>query len=477
MNKRPTKKQRNAIPPETTAQIDPIPIQAALRSIWLLPLLATLSLLFILSLRLITDIDIGFHLHGGEWIWQHKAFPDKDAYTYTVSNNEYIDLHWLYQLALYSIYSVSGFEGLSVFNSMLILLALVLLFIRFLKCGAPMPLAVFMLFAMGMIMELRYSVRPEILTWSFLLLVILILELYEREQKNYLVWLSGIHLLWVNMQGLFILGWGVMGAYCLSNWVHSKKIDWRLWKWCMLAGGICLLNPYHINGVLFPFYLLTRLSRNTVFKDHISEFISPFDVKPTDNLPFISIVPIYLFFALSAIGVALMLFTFRKRKLREFILFGAFFFLSASQIRNIPLFPLVVAPFLATALCEVWARFQIGLKIQAAKIPNLGKAAAIAWTLGMILFSIRVAHNAYYQSDRRFIHFGAGLQIHAHPFKAADFLNQHQLEGKVINDLNTGAFLGWKLKQKIFIDGRLEVMREAFFSEYKTTFQLSLIHI
>ncbi|MFN3344045.1 MAG: hypothetical protein ACK412_00150 [Chloroherpetonaceae bacterium] len=52
------------------------------------------------------DIDIGFHLHGGKWIWQHRAFPDKDAYTYTVPNNDYIDLHWLYQLLMFGVYSL-----------------------------------------------------------------------------------------------------------------------------------------------------------------------------------------------------------------------------------------------------------------------------------------------------------------------------------------------------------------------------------
>lgn len=459
---------------DTLAEVSlaPIPLTTFRKPIYFIPLLAIASLFIALALRLMVDIDIGFHLHGGEWIWQHRAFPDKDAYTYTVPNNDYIDLHWLYQLLMFGVYSLSGFEGLTIFNALLILTALGLLLVRLLSVGTPIPLALSLLMVVGLMMELRFAVRPEVLTWSLLLLTILVLERYLRGDKKILPWLLAIHLVWVNTQGLFILGWGVMGAYCLSDWIHNKKIDATLWKWCMLAGAICFVNPYHINGVLFPFYLFTRLNRNNVFKEHVSEFISPFDVQPTDNLPFISTIPIYLFYALSVLSIVLMLLTMRRRKVHEFLLFGAFFFLSASQIRNIPLFPLVVSPILATALREVWAEFNLSarLNFSSEKASLVERGVMIALAVVAVLFTVRVVNNAYYQSDRRFITFGLGLEIHAHPVKASAFLNENRLDGKLLNDLNTGAYFGWKLKQKIFIDGRLEVMREEFFSEYKKAF-------
>lgn len=476
MSKQKSKSSKSNVATNAPFEISraPIPFAKVFRSIYALPLIAIAMLFATLAIRLMMDIDIGFHLHGGEWIWEHRAFPDKDAYTYTVPNNDYIDMHWLYQLTLYAVYSMLGFEGVTLFNALLILVALGLLFARFLSVGVPIPLALALLLFMGLILELRFAVRPEVLTWSFLLLTILVIERYLRGDKKILPALVAIHLVWVNMQGLFILGWGVMGAYCLSDWIHNKKIDVTLWKWCMLAGAICVANPYHINGVLFPFYLFTRLNRNNIFKEHVSEFVSPFDVQPTDNAPFISTIPICLFYALSLASLLAMLLTIRQRKVHEFILFGAFFFLSASQIRNVPLFPLVVAPIFATALRELWARFNLAsrVKVFAEKKSTLEKGFAMALAAFALLFAARVATNAYYQSDRRFIAFGAGLNIHAHPVKASAFLNENGLDGKLINDLNTGAYFGWKLKQKIFIDGRLEVMREEFFSEYKKAFAM-----
>lgn len=450
----------------------PIPLSRFREPIYFIALLAITGLFLSLALRLMVDIDIAFHLHGGEWIMKNRTFPDKDAYTYTVPNNDYIDLHWLYQLLMFGVYSLSGFEGLTMFNGLLILTALGLLLVRLLFVGTPIPLALLLLAVVGLIMELRYAVRPEVLTWSFLLLTILTIECYLRGNKKILPWLLAIHLVWVNMQGLFILGWGVMGAYCLSDWIHNKKIDLTLWKWCAIAGAICFVNPYHVNGVLFPFYLFTRLNQNNVFKEHVSEFISTFNVQPTDSLPFISVIPIYLFYAFSIVSMVLMLLTIRRRKVHEFLLVGAFFFLSASQIRNIPLFPLVTLPIFATALREVWAQFNLPprLNLSLQKAMRLERGVMVALAVVALLFTVRVVNNAYYQSDRRFIKFGLGLEVHAHPVKASAFLNENGLDGRVMNDLNTGAYFGWKLKQKIFIDGRLEVMREEFFSDYKKAF-------
>jgi tetratricopeptide (TPR) repeat protein len=103
---------------------------------------------------------------------------------------------------------------------------------------------------------------------------------------------------------------------------------------------------------------------------------------------------------------------------------------------------------------------------------RLEKVMMMSLIILAALFTVRVVNNAYYQSDRRFIKFGLGLETHAHPVKASAFLNENGLDGRLLNDLNTGAYFGWKLKQKIFIDGRLEVMREEFFGEYKKGFAM-----
>ncbi|MGD0340769.1 MAG: hypothetical protein ABSA76_03560, partial [Bacteroidales bacterium] len=62
---------------------------------WALPFIVVTIFITILSLRLLSDPDLGFHLKAGKWIVENGSFPSKDTFTYTVNNNDYTDLHWL----------------------------------------------------------------------------------------------------------------------------------------------------------------------------------------------------------------------------------------------------------------------------------------------------------------------------------------------------------------------------------------------
>jgi tetratricopeptide (TPR) repeat protein len=88
----------------------------------------------------------------------------------------------------------------------------------------------------------------------------------------------------------------------------------------------------------------------------------------------------------------------------------------------------------------------------------------------MVLFSARIITDSYYTENRRAVRFGAGLHRSGHPVGMTDFLNAHNLDGKVLNDLNSGSWLIWKAPQKVYIDGRLEVIKEDLFREYLDSF-------
>ena len=97
---------------------------------WLLPLALTAGFIFILSLRQLSDPDLGFHLKYGKWIVENLRFPSTDQSTYTVSDHPYVDLHWLFQVMLYGVYSLTGYPGLSLFVCSLTLLLSLLLLLR-----------------------------------------------------------------------------------------------------------------------------------------------------------------------------------------------------------------------------------------------------------------------------------------------------------------------------------------------------------
>ena len=89
---------------------------------WIWPLLFVSAFIFTLSLRQLSDPDLGFHLKYGKWIVANEKVPVTDMSTYTVPTHPYIDLHWLFQVMLYGVFRLTGYPGISLFICLLSLL-------------------------------------------------------------------------------------------------------------------------------------------------------------------------------------------------------------------------------------------------------------------------------------------------------------------------------------------------------------------
>src|SRR5437868_14987463 len=67
-----------------------------------------LALTFLLGVFPLKDTDFWWHLRTGEIIRATGAVPKTDCYTFTVPDHPWIDLHWLYQVALSWAYDHGG---------------------------------------------------------------------------------------------------------------------------------------------------------------------------------------------------------------------------------------------------------------------------------------------------------------------------------------------------------------------------------
>ena len=430
---------------------------------WFYALLSLFLLILFFSARLITDSDLGFHLRGGQWILENHGFPTHDVYTYTVSNHEYLDIHWFYQVLLYLLYRIGSYPLLSLFNMGLIMGQFVLTFKRLRMTEAPLWMCVFLLSAALLASEIRFSVRPEILSWVYMSLMLWVLEQRVKNKRNLLILLPIIQMVWTNTEGLFGLGWGLMGFYVISDFLHSSKFDKKLFQYSILAVASCLVNPYFIHGAIYPFSLLATLDASSIFKQTIVEFQSPWTLSDNINLSKIALLTYKTscFFLLF-----LLLMTFKRRKIHDFLISGVFFYLSATAFRNIPLFMFAILPLAATCWREIkWDWLQ---KFQR----NYFSGSKTAWgfTFLTLCLAARVVTNAYYISDRRVERFGLGLDMDVLPVRATEFLVQNHLDGRILNHMSAGGWLEWKGPQKVFVDGRTDVMGEKFYSEYMDSF-------
>ncbi|MHB9156123.1 MAG: hypothetical protein ACYC5N_10645, partial [Endomicrobiales bacterium] len=79
-----------------------------------------LAFVFLGSIFPITDNDVWWHLETGEYLWQHKAIPRVDMFSYTIAGQPWIAFEWLAQLALFGVFQLAGLGGLTLFKASLV---------------------------------------------------------------------------------------------------------------------------------------------------------------------------------------------------------------------------------------------------------------------------------------------------------------------------------------------------------------------
>jgi hypothetical protein len=201
----------------------------------------------------------------------------------------------------------------------------------------------------------------------------------------------------------------------------------------------------------------------------ITELNSPWAIETMGSKSLFLTAPIHWYYLIAVTSLLLIIVTYRNRKLHEYILWAAFLFLSASAVRNVPLFAIIAIQITAVSLVDIAAWIKPKLKGRALFNP-IRQAAPVIVSLFIALLCLRVITNAHYLANNRANNFGIGLDRYAHPVGAADYINTNRLQGRVLNDLNSGSWLIWQTSQPVFIDGRLEVMQEPFFHEYLGSF-------
>ncbi|MBK8550465.1 MAG: tetratricopeptide repeat-containing protein [Ignavibacteria bacterium] len=429
---------------------------------WMLPILSLGLLILFFTIRKIANLDTGFHLAAGRWILTNFSVPVKDIFTYTVSQNEYIDIQWLYQVLIYAFYLFFNYTGLTIFNTLVIGCVFYLLLKKMNLYGVPVFLSLILLFVTVISIQLRFGYRPEIVTWLFMLCSLFILERYYYFGKAKLYLLPVIMLLWVNMHGLFILGLMITGVYLVSISINKKSIDKNLLKWFLISIASVFINPYFTEGVMFPFYLFTRLQKGNIFQQNITELQPPWGMAGDAGLE------LYLYYVISIISFILLVITYRKRALHQFVLLAAFFYISYSSFRNIPVFILYAVYIIAICLSDVLNNESVKRSIEI--VSRYEKYFKIIFSVTLLLICIRIFTGAYYRNYNSEIKSGTGVDETILPEQTADFINSNSLRGNILNNLELGGWLDWKTKLPVFIDGRLEVIKEDFYKEYLTSF-------
>jgi hypothetical protein len=410
----------------------------------------------------ITDSDIFWHLAAGRELIAQKHFIYTDPFAYTLASPRWIDLHWLFQLLMYGLYSAGGERILILFKLCVVSGVAVLL------CLTHRFSSRYVLFtaiiSSFLFYKVRYliDIRPILITILCMAVYLFLFESARQKKQRAILWLCvPLQIIWTNSQGLYMIGLFIIGAYWIESVAlllrhknNNAAMETALLLFCTAS---CLINPYGFAGVRLPFELFSRITptANNIYSLNISE-----------NVPLFSLTGFETGYRTPVIitaVIACLLFIFNRKKIRiaQVILFIGFLLLALSAVRNVLLYVIIVIPIICyhAASLDICNRFTT-LPLTYRRFFSLA-GYIVVLTVLIVPFFRHAAIVAAFPPHR-------ALSPFRFPQKITELIKRNPIPGNMFNDMRYGGYLLWHLypEKKVFIDTRLVIRPPEFFAEY-----------
>ena len=400
-----------------------------------MPLLLALTALLLLGLfsTEISDPDFWWHLKTGQYIVTRHRLPVPDPFAYTtvsaapVSAQEAATRHfnltheWLAQVVWYLIYSAGGFGAVVLWKALLLVILCGLTgWVTWRRTGSALWGLAAALAAAALAIEFDRD-RPGILSYVF---TAAFLAIFESRRRLWL--LPVLAVVWANCHGGFFLGWTVCGAYAAESLLRRAPDARRVLLMSGLAVVLSGLNPNAYQALATVLRYRQSPLQSTLIEWSRADLWGP---------PYA--------FDLLLYGAALaLMFSWKRVRPADWILFAAFAGAALTAFRNELLIGLL-APVLIAAYFPWKRRLPAPAHIAVALL----LACGLVWGCASgRLFQLRAA-------EWRF------------PAGAAGFLAEHPAAAPLFNTYEYGGYLIWK-GQRVFIDGR--ALSESVFQDYRT---------
>ena len=256
-----------------------------------------------LSVRLLGDAGIGWHIRTGQEILATHAIPRVDSFSSSMNGKPWFAWEWLYDLVVGGLEGVTGLNGVVFLTALMIAAVFGWTFRLLVHRGTNIFVAVVLVMLAASASMIHFFARPHVVSW---LLTLAWFQVLDSSQRNafgaarpfagrirtgpwlWLWFLPLVMLLWVNLHGGFLVAFALLGIYWLSTmWLGfsaaSNKLEDILEKRragrrardlalvTVLAAMATLVNPY---GFRLHTHIYRYLS-NRFLMDHIDEFQSP----------------------------------------------------------------------------------------------------------------------------------------------------------------------------------------------------------
>ncbi|WP_437850626.1 tetratricopeptide repeat protein [Sorangium sp. So ce363] len=421
------------------------------------------------------DGDIWWHLAAGREMVARRGLLFTDPFSVSAQGRAWVDVHWLFQLAVYAVHQAVGLVGLVLVKCALIGLGAGLLYFALEARRGSWARGLLVTSLVGGLLAARslLLVRPVIGTLVLLAFFWFALERFRRDGRvRHLLLLPLAQLVWANFQGLSALGPAVIAAYAVAAlgwasfgqtraWPFAREHAGALAPWARVQqlfatlGGCLLatcLTPFGLRGAALPALLLGRLlpGEHQVFAHDVAENLPPFELERLSDGEFWHFKWCLALLALSVLLAG------RRLRLSHALLLLGFAGLALMSNRNVLLLYWVGAPIFAVNLAPALRRLCVS------SFRRAGVRAAVG--LNAVLLSALLLVSASAAAREPPLADPSPFRVPAESAVRLDALPG----GDVFAADHYGGYLIWRLYPRFrpYIDTRLVLRTADEFAEY-----------
>ena len=477
---------------------------------WLTPsigdvvFVALLSVLLFtpLSVRLLGDGGIGWHIRTGQQVLATHAIPRVDLFSAPMHGKPWFAWEWLYDVVVGGFEKIAGLNGVVFFTAVVIAAVFAWTFRLMVRRATNVAVAVALVLLAASASMIHFFARPHVVSWLFTLAWFAILDATEqrclaeeRPRSARALWsLPLLMLVWVNIHGGWLVGFVLLGIYWIGaagtylaaaqgtfeNLLSRIRLLRRA-KQLVLVGIVSALatlaNPYGWRLHSHIYHYLT----DRFLMDHIDEFQSPNFHGVAQRCFAVLILLAFVAFAAKRHPA--------RWSERLVALFAVYSGLVAS--RNIPvaslLLALVVGPLLSDALSNLGKqRFlagtaapRSGVQLGTGHSAFFGRMATIelslrghVWPILAVIVSSWVVFHGGFAGSARLM--DAHFDSMRFPVKAVGFIATHDSYQPILSPDYWGGYLIYRLYPGALVvaDDRHDLYGDEFFKSY-----LKMVHV
>jgi len=429
-------------------------------------------LIFFTTFKITGDDDVFWHLATGRFILQTGHIPSVDVFGFMTQGQPWMPFEWGWDVLTYSIYSFSGYVGISILRTIILVGTFYIFYYLLTKFKVSNTFSVFSLLVLAFGVIDRVTPRPHLISYLFFALLLLIIcryRYFNRDNKKVLYFVPVIFLLWANMHMGIIAGGFLMAVYFMAEALGtfypsnnssvkplSRKELLNLFVILAVSALMMLVNPNFLQTYIYS-YDHTKMK----MLETVNEWMSPFSSRYQDSL--VSYIYKILLFA----GVINIFYAVKKKDWFPALLYIAFAIYSVRAMRFTVDFVLIVFIFTVSSVYY----YLNSLKSSSVKDFLFHKPALkVVIGLFIVFLTYNIPSNKLYLQYLTYYRItGFGINSDFIPTSMFDFMKTNDIPNigeKVFNHFGTGGFYIWNFEGKQnFIDSRN--LNDDIFNKYQ----------